>query len=617
LAFVEAEAVSDEGSKGAASGSKVRVFEIPQVVALNEVASRAVLPSFWYRPAQGEFPLGAVDCPWNTKKGEGADRLVGLFARDQGAKVPGRVVASSKSWLCHPGVDRQAAILPWTAADDVAKVSPVEAARAFLDHLRRAWNHTHAQPGDKARASAGNALEEQEILLTVPASFDPVARQLTLEAATLAGLNNVTLLEEPLAAFYAWLDAQGDSWRDQVKVGDLILVCDVGGGTTDFTLVAVEDRDGDLALRRAAVGDHLLLGGDNMDLALAYAAAATLPGGMERLDPIQRVALTHACRQAKETLLANPNLTTAPVVILGRGSKVIGGAIKTELTREVLERTLLEGFFPVCGPEASAQAGRKVGLSEIGLPYAAEPAITRQLAHFLTRQANSLHHDTASPTASGTRLVKPSAVLFNGGVFEAEPLRRRVLEVLSQWCGRPVPALETPGLDLAVARGAAHYGLVRKGRGIRVRGGVSRAFYLGIETAAPAVPGIKPPLKALCVVPMGMEEGTETDVPGPPLNLMVGEPARFHFLSSTTRRQDVPGTLLDHWSPNELLELEPVETTLPIEQNANDAAGAAPATVVPVRLHSRVTEVGVLDLSCRSLADDRAWKLEYNVREPR
>jgi hypothetical protein len=366
-------------------------------------------------------------------------------------------------------------------------------------------------------------------------------------------------------------------------------------------LIAVTDQDGDLALTRLAVGEHILLGGDNMDLALAHAVASTLPNGMDGLDPGQRVALGHSSRVAKESLFIASGKASAPVAILGRGSKVIGGSIKAELTRETLNAVLLDGFFPPCEPTDVPGRGKRIGLTEIGLPYATDPAITRHLARFLGRQAGSLH--------SGGSFLKPSAILFNGGVFKADELRKRVVDVLSKWAGAPIPSLETADLDLSVALGAAYYGLVRQGKGIRIRGGVPRAYYVGVETSAPAVPGVKPPIKALCVVKMGMEEGTQADVPGPEFGLVVGEPAEFRFLGSTTRRDDAPGVILDRWSPEELQELNHLETALVTED------GATEGDTVPVRLQANVTEVGTLELWCQSTRDDRRWKLEYDVRE--
>ena len=545
--------------------SPIETLPIPQVVGVNDVSERALLPSFLYLPSSREFPPGALDLPWKSPP----DHLVGTFAREHGAKVPGRLVGSAKSWLSHPGVDRRSPILPWTAAEDVARVSPVAASAAYLEHLRDAWN---SRFGGK---KADDRLEDQEVLLTVPASFDAVARELTMEAAGKAGLKQVTLLEEPQAAFYAWLAMQGEKWRKQVKVGNIILVCDVGGGTTDFTLISVADEGGDLILSRLAVGEHILLGGDNMDLALAYAVAATLPQGMDGLDAAQRVALGYACRTAKETLFAEPKKSAAPVTVLGRGSKVIGGTIKTELTRELLNASLLDGFLPRCAATDLPLRGRRVGLTEIGLPYAADPAITRHLARFLGQQAGSLH--------TGGAMIRPSAVLFNGGVFKATELRQRVLDVLADWAGNPVPELQSSDLDLAVARGAAYYGQVRRGRGVRIRGGVARSYYVGMETSAPAVPGVPPPIKALCVVPMGMEEGTEADVPSSELGLVVGEPAVFRFLSSTTRRDDPVGTVLDRWNPEEIQELAPLETALAAEEGAR----ARPSPSVCTRTSTR------------------------------
>jgi molecular chaperone DnaK (HSP70) len=584
-------AYADTREATADAPAPIRALPLPQVVGVNDVAERPVLPSFLYLAAAKEFPPGGTDLPWKAPAG----RFAGTFAREHGAKVPGRVVGSAKSWLCHSGVDRRSPILPWTGAADVARVSPVEASSAYLAHLRDAWNHQVAGKNSEAR------LERQEVLLTVPASFDAVSRELTVEAARAAGLEKVTLLEEPQAAFYAWLAAQGDAWRQKVKVGDILLVCDVGGGTTDFTLIAVTDQDGELVLTRQAVGEHILLGGDNMDLALSHAVAATLPGGMDALDPAQRVALGYACRTAKEALFSQPQKASVPVSVLGRGSRVIGGAVKTELTHAMLTEVLLEGFIPMCAPGDMPARGRRVGLTEIGLPYATDPAITRHLARFLNQQAGSMHTGGAS--------IRPSAVLFNGGVFKAAELRGRVTEVISGWSGAEVPSLEATDLDLAVALGAAYYGQVRRGKGVRIRGGAPRSYYIGIESSTPAVPGVAPPIKALCVVPMGMEEGTESDVGGPEFGLVVGEPTEFRFLSSTTRRDDPIGLVLDRWAADELQELAPLETALAAEEGS-------PGETVPVRLHSTLNEVGALELWCNSRRDDRRWKLEFNVREP-
>jgi len=568
---------------GAGDQAVCQELRLPQVVAPGVVEERSLLPSFLYLPGPNEQPAGAMKLPWATER----DYAVGEFARQFGAQVPARLVSSAKSWLCHPGVDRRGPILPWKASETARRVSPLQATTHYLQHLVEVWNHSLGKDLAAAR------LEQQEIVLTVPASFDAVARELTVEAARAAGLEHLTLLEEPQAAFYAWLDISGDTWRDQVDVGDLILVADVGGGTTDFSLIEVVEDAGNLSLNRLAVGDHLLLGGDNMDLALAYQAQQRLGA---KLDATQLQMLAYSCRQAKEQLFANPKLDKAGVTVLGRGSRVIGGTLKTDLSRADVESILVDGFFPECDSEATPQRLRTTGFQELGLPYVSDPAVTKHLAAFLTRQNKSLTERSAFP----------NKVLFNGGVFKSSPLRDRLLGVLNDWHEESCTALEGTSLDLAVARGAAYYGLVRRGKGIRIRGGTARAYYIGIETAQPAVPGMPPPLKALCVAPFGMEEGTEADVPGQEFGLIVGEPVEFRFLGSTTRRQDLPGTLVEEWA-GEIDELAPVAATLDEPTKSG--------RVVPVHLHSKVTEVGQLELWCQSRDGSQRWKLEFNVRE--
>jgi molecular chaperone DnaK (HSP70) len=584
-------AYAEPGSNESGVVAPIETLAITQCVAAGETADRAVLPSFLYIPTQNEFAEGALALPWQKK----VDRVIGEFAREHGAKVPGRLVSSAKSRLALEGVDRRSGLLPFTAPPDVKRISPVDAEAAYLSHLRDFWNHKIA------RKNADDRLERQEVFLTVPASFDAAARELTIEAARAAGIEIVNLLEEPQAAFYAWLASRGDAWRDKVKVGDIILVCDVGGGTTDFTLIGVSERNGDLDLTRLAVGEHILLGGDNMDLALAYAVAGSLPGGFDSLDATRKVGLVHACRDAKEILFSDPGKSSVPVTVLGSGSRVIGGTLKTALDRDTLNTVLLDGFFPICAPTDHPARGKRVGLTEIGLPYASDPAITRHLARFLSLQAESLH------SAGGS--LHPSAVLFNGGVFQAGELRERIVRVLSDWSGKAVSILDAADLNLAVARGAAYLGLVKKGSGIRIRGGVSRSYYIGVEASAPAVPGVVPPIKAVCVVPMGMEEGTEADVPGSEFGLVVGEPAEFRFFGSTTRRDDSIGAVIERVIPDEIAELAPLETTL------EAGSGRSQGQTVPVRLKTKVTEVGSLELWCRSTRDPGEWKLEFNVRD--
>ena len=576
-------------------------LEIPQVVQQGVVEARALLPSFLYLPGAGEQPAGSLKLSWAADR----DFAVGEFARNFGSQVPTRLVASAKSWLCHSGIDRRQPVLPWKAPENGRRVSPLEAATHYLKHLCEAWNYIIA------RDVAAHRLEQQDIILTVPASFDAVARELTVEAARAAGLEHITLLEEPQAAFYAWIDSSHDEWRKQVEIGDVVLVCDVGGGTTDLSLIAVSEDEGNLALARVAVGDHILLGGDNMDLALAHTAGQQFAAKGTKLDAGQMHALWHSCRLAKETLFSNSKLTSAPVTVLGRGSRVIGGTIKGELSRADVENVLVEGFFPECPPDADPKKQRAVGLQELGLPYAADPAITKHIAEFIRRNAEVLAQQPELKRKKAKKNVgQPTAVLFNGGVFKADPLRRRLTDILGQWAkaagAGKVKELHGTDLDLSVARGAAYYGLVRRGHGVRIRGGTGQAYYVGIESSLPAVPGSPPPLKALCVVPFGMEEGTEADVPGQEFGLVVGEPAEFRFLGSNVRRGDAVGTMVEEWE-GQIEELAPLAMTL-------EAAGKEGRTV-PVHLHSKVTEVGTLELWCLSRDGKQRWKLEFNVRE--
>ena len=584
VAYTRAELGEDETPE-------VRLLEIAQVVAPGEVKAQPLLPSFLFMPGPHDVPAGALGLPWNPD----IAYAVGEFARNRGAELPARLVGSAKSWLSHRGVDRTEPILPWDAPADARRVSPLEASARYLEHIRNGWNYQMADEDPAAR------LEEQEILLTVPASFDAVARELTVQAATMAGLRHLTLLEEPQAAFYAWIEAQGQHWRERIRVGDTILVCDVGGGTTDFSLIEATEEEGSLTLRRIAVGDHILLGGDNMDLTLAYAVRAKLAQRGTQLDNWQFRGLVHSCRRAKERLLSDASLEAEPVVILGRGTSLIGGTIRTELTRQEIETILLQGFFPMGEAHEHPQRRPQVGIREMGLPYAADPAITRHLAYFLSRQVAAGDGESA--------VAFPSAVLFNGGVMKAEPLRGQILRALRHWSGNPeMGEMPAANLDLAVALGAAYYGLARRGRGIRIRAGAPRTYYIGIESAMPAVPGIPAPMKALCVVPFGMEEGTSADIRDKEFGLVVGDQAVFHFLASTTRRHDQVGEEVEDWT-GEIQEVANLETRLPATE---DEEGG---TIIPVWLHSRVTEIGTLELWCVARGDQRRWRLEFNIRE--
>ncbi len=569
------------------------VLPVPQLTSPGFVEARALLPSALYLPNANEFKREALALPW----GESGFEVIGELARNHGALVPARLVSSAKSWLSFAGADRRSRILPWNAPAEVEKVSPVDASARYLRHLSKAFE-----------AATGATLGDAEVVLAVPASFDAVARELTVEAATQAGFQP-TLLEEPQAALYAYLARHEERWRRELQVGDVVLVVDVGGGTTDLSLIAVGEEDGDLVLHRVAVGDHLLLGGDNMDLALAHAVRARLAEQKRSLDAWQFLALTHACRQAKELLLSDSKRQTAPMVVPGRGSGLVGGSIRWELSRADVDELLVRGFLPPVGVDEHPKQARRTALTELHLPYASDPAITRHLAAFLSRQAGALAKVPGSRPVEGRRFAHPTAVLFNGGVMKAGPLRDRLVEVVRGWVrddhGAEVKVLAAADLDLAVAKGAAYYGLVRRGRGVRIHGGTARAYYVGIESATPAVPGVEPEVTAVCVAPFGMEEGSDPVKLERDFGLVVGEPAQFRFFDSSVRRDDRVGAETSGGDPL-LEELAPIETTL-------EAPGAV-GRVLPVRLQSRVTEVGTLALECVERDGDRRWKFELNVR---
>ena len=573
------------------------VMPIPQLTGPGVVDEQPQLPSFLYQAHPDELADSDVVLPWTDKP----EALVGEIARQLGSKTPIRLVASAKSWLCHSGVNCREPILPVEAPEEVERVSPLQASIRYLEHLRDAWNHQYPDA----------PLDEQELTITVPASFDPAARELTAEATREVGMDHAILLEEPQSALYSWIQKSHGGWRDLVRVGEIILVIDVGGGTTDLSLIAVTETDGNLELTRLAVGDHILLGGDNMDLTLAYTVKAKLESDGSRLEPWQIQALTHSCRDAKEALFNDPSVTEVPVVVASRGSSLIGGTLRTELTRDEVNRVLVEGFFPPIAVSERPVSQPRTGLTTIGLPYAQDAAITRHLAFFLSRQLTATSELEGYGAPDNATFLHPTAVLFNGGVLKAEPLADRLMEVLNGWLAgeqaEPARLLEDADLDLSVARGAAYYGHVRLGGGVRIRGGTAASYYIGVESAMPAVPGMTLPLQALCVAPFGMEEGTEEELPPYEFGLVVGEPVRFRFFGSTVRREDSVGARLEQWSPDELEELDEIEVTLPVE-------GRRVGEVVPVRLAAVVTEVGTLQLEAVAREGSERWKVEFDVR---
>ena len=565
----------------------IELLKVEQLVAANTLEQRDALPSFLYLAPEHEAGTDALDVPWDR----GRRYAVGEYARRQGADMPERTVVAAKSWLCHSRVDRRLPLLPYGTPSDVESVSPVTASQRYLEHLAACWE----------AAFPDAPICDQQIVLTVPASFDAAARELTREAAIKAGFpSDFVLLEEPQAALYAWLAERGDSWRKDLTKGDRLLVCDVGGGTTDLTLIDVTEEQGELELRRLAVGDHLLVGGDNMDLTLAHRVAELFADQGTKLDVWQSISLWHSCREAKEVLLSATPPESYRVSVLGRGSKVIGGTVSVDVPRDLATNLLIDGFFPDSELIDKPQRRRASGFQEIGLPFESDVAITRHLAAFLSAHARD-----------EGEAVYPTHVLFNGGVFKADALRSLVLGALSRWSEEGHDVRELPGqrdLDFAVARGAAFYGWTKQRGGMRIRGGTARSYYVGIETAGLAIPGAPRPLRVLCVVPFGMEEGTETDVPSGEVGLVLGEPACFRFFSSAVRSNDRPGDVLPQIDEDQLAETDSLEAVL-------DAGDNEEETYVPVRFQSRITELGVFELWCVSTSSDRRWKLEFSIRE--
>jgi Hsp70 protein len=584
---------------------RTNIVEITQILGANRIGESPTLPSALYIPHPNEFPENAFPLPWRDEAGEGA--IIGHFARDHGALVPDRLVTSAKSWLSNPHIDPTQRTLPWKS-DITEKLSSFDCSRRYLEHIKEGFLYAERAQGRDWELSEG------QIVLTVPASFDEVARNLTAEAAEAAGLGRVTLLEEPLAAFYAWTAQAGKEWRAQVSPGDIVLVCDVGGGTADFSLIAVTENEGALALERISVGEHILLGGDNMDLALAYALRAQLETEGKRIDDWQFLGLVHAAAKAKVALFEDPLISQIPIAVPSRGSSLLAGTISTNLDRATLEQVVLDGFFAKTEVSDLPRQTRGIGLQEFGLPYASDPVVSKHLARFLTRSlANVKASETLSAlvgaNAASRDILTPTAVLFNGGVFKAGTIRERVLDLLASWAdGQSIRELAGFQPDLAVAKGASFYGRNRvTGKGMRIKAGAARSYYIGLETSMPAVPGFKPPVKALCVVPQGMEEGSELLIEGQEFGLITGQPAEFRFFSSEVRSGDKAGQILAD-AERELEETSLLEINLPPVENF--PVGQA----VPVQINPVVTELGNLELWMKHTNSDHRWKVEFQVR---
>ncbi len=596
-------------------GASVEDFPIPQLQRPGEVASLPLLSSCLYVPGEHELPPGSAQLPWAAC----GDLIIGEFARWQGSRVPGRLVASAKSWLCHPGVDRSAPILPWGSLAEVNKISPVDASALLLGQMAAAWDHAHPE----------SPISGQEVVITVPASFDEAARALTVSAAQKAGLKQFTLVEEPQAAFYDFTSRHRNDLADALKDIRLALVVDVGGGTTDFTLIQVGVSTNGPLLRRIAVGDHLMLGGDNMDAALSRLVEDRFGG--RKLSASQWTQLTQASRAAKESLLGLSAPVRHGIALVSEGSRLLGGALSTELKRDEAERVILDGFFPATAPDELPRRAARVALQELGLPYAQDPAITRHMAAFLRAHAAAgfealgtpVHGaegstETVSTTNRSTSITsswqtgdlphkpptlpRPDAILLNGGVFNSPKIAERLVSVISSWWPQfpPIQLLAHDSLELAVARGAVYYGLVRRGLGRRIGGGAAHALYVGLAVGKDStVP------QAVCLIPRGQEEGQPVELTSRPFTLTLGKPVQFPLFSTSSDRPDHSGDIVSI-DDEEFRQLPPIHTLF--------KSSSTRTATVPVHLRATLTELGTLELWCVSNAADERWRLEFELR---
>ncbi len=573
-------------SQAPATNKGIKLFKVPQLTGLGEVSAMPVLPSFCYVPGKYDISDEAIQLPWISRD----KKFVGVLARDHGAKIPARLVSSAKSWLCHTHADRRAKILPWGAGPEVDKISPVEATAAYLNHIRQAWNSTRGEEEELY-------LEHQLIIITVPASFDEVARDLTVEAANMAGLKQITLLEEPLAAFYSWLIGHEDKWRRFINPGELVLVCDVGGGTTDFTLITLRETEGSPRFERIAVGDHLILGGDNIDLALARHVEQKF-SGQAKLSTDRWKTLCHLCRQAKENIL-DGRTDAETITMMGEGSSLISGTLSARLERPDLEQIVIEGFFPLKAPEERNGKPVRKGISEFGLPYEPEPAITRHIGEFLEKHRQDVHD------LLGKRPF-PDLILFNGGSLKSGIVQDRIIFAIRHWFSetdtKKPRVLANPAPDLAVALGASYYGLVKSGKGVRVGSGSARSYYLGFgrkNGSADTDPS------AICIIERGLDEGTRIELPDKQFEVLTNQPVSFDLYSSSYRSGDRAGDLIA--VDDTLTPLPPLQTVIQFGQKGVK-------TTIPVRIEAEFTEMGVLALWCASLSSPHRWRLQFQLR---
>ncbi|PIE75070.1 MAG: nucleotide-binding protein [Deltaproteobacteria bacterium] len=559
--------------------AEFKIFQIPQIVKPGEILKKDILPSFIYFPAENEKNNDRFSLPWKDDE----TFIIGEYARKRGGEIPSRQISSAKSWLCASNVEREEKILPWKSEDVSEKFSPVRVQAEILNHIKNAWDY------EFAREDKSLSFVFQNITITIPASFDTVARELTLKACRQAGIENPVLMEEPQAAFYAWLLSNGDNWRKIIKSNDLVLVCDIGGGTSDFSLIRVSDDNGELGLERTAVGNHLLVGGDNMDLALVYLLESKLSGAGKKLDKWQKRSLLNKAREAKEFLFDNPSEEKAKIIIHGKGSKLIGNTIQTEILSSELEQIVKNGFFPSCSKNSFPENKRKSGLMEKGLNYESDPAITKHIALFLDNNENNFN---------------PTHILFNGGVTKSDNIKKHISQIIKGWTkGEEIEELANIKTEYFVALGASYYSFIKENGGVRIKSGLNRTYYVEVASSMPAIPGIPVPTKALCIAPFGMEEGSILKIRDNQYMLTLGEEISFNLLGSSFKTDDNAGDIIEDFKGN-LEEVAEIETFLEGEKGEQ----------VPVVLEVHATEVGTLDFYCACVNDEKKWKLEFNLR---
>ena len=556
-------------------------FEIPQLVAPGQVAKRKLLSSFIYQPHANEMLASDLQLPWGS-----VDWVVGELAREMGAKSAGRLIQSAKSWLCHASVASTESVLPIDAVEEISKLSPEKVTFTLLQHLCASWDN----------AFPDAPIAEQRVVITVPASFDPAARASTEKAAAECGIQ-ATLIEEPLAAFYAWLSSAG-KWQDKIQLDDQILVIDVGGGTTDLSLIQAIDEEGEMRLDRIAVGRHILLGGDNMDMALTYVAAGQLASEGNNLEPWQISALTQACRQAKERLLSENAPSEVNVVVPSRGRSLFANKLQTNISSETAISSLIEGFFPLVSYGELAQSNTRAGISKLNLAFESDPAISRHISEFLAKYQ-----------------AKPNKVLLNGGVFKAPKVQQRVQSLINQLLEQTtqndiefLTSIDSDTLDNAVAKGACYFALVQADGGIKVKSGLAANYYIGVESPMPAIPGMAPPVDAVCIAPFGLDEGSDEQMLSSEFALIVGQDVDFRFFQSKSADIAALGDTVNAFSLSSLNELGNIQVRL-------DAGHYQQGDMVRVLLSSRVTELGLLLLEAHDTQSEMSWTLEYQVRD--